>query len=501
MAKALMIQGTMSGVGKSVLTAGLLRVFAGDGYRAAPFKSQNMALNSFVTHDGLEIGRAQAMQAEAAGIRPEVWMNPVLLKPLNDMGSQVIVNGRPVGNMQAGEYFARRTRLWPAILEAYGKLSKEYDIIVIEGAGSPAEINLKEHDIVNMGLAGAVKAPVVLVGDLDRGGVFAQLLGTCELLPEQERRLIRAFVYNKFRGDLSLLEPGVRMLTQRCGIPSAGVMPWIPLKIEEEDSLGLAESSFGREEGKLRAAVIRLPRISNFTDFLPIKERQEVTLCYADSPGQLHGADIIILPGSKSTVSDLQWLRESGLSEEILEAAAAGTPVLGICGGLQMLGRMITDPEGVEGPAGTSVPGLALLPVTTELGAEKICRNDCCTIEGAEGVFRPLNGLHAQGYEIHMGRTWEISGKNGEGGGIFFGKDNIFGTYLHGFLENDRILDGLLCAAAGERGAAADEGYRENDSVTYRQRREWEYDRLAEAVRQHLDLPFLYRILEEGVRQ
>ena len=313
MAKTIMIQGTMSNAGKSLLAAGLCRVLKQDGYRVAPFKSQNMALNSFITKDGGEMGRAQVVQAEAAGIEPDVRMNPILLKPTTDVGSQVIVNGRVQGNMPAMEYYRRKRDFIPAVMEAYESLAREYDIIVIEGAGSPAEINLQENDIVNMGLARMVDAPVLLVGDIDRGGVFAQLYGTVALQSEEDRRRIKGVVVNKFRGDRAILEPGLKTLEELCGVPVAGVVPYLHVDIDDEDSLS---ERFGRdrEPRLIDIAVIRLPRISNFTDFSPFERYENVSLRYVERARDLRAPDMIVIPGTKSTIADLQWLRQSGLN-------------------------------------------------------------------------------------------------------------------------------------------------------------------------------------------
>ena len=322
MAKAIMVQGTMSNAGKSLLAAGLCRIFKQDGYKVAPFKSQNMALNSFITEEGLEMGRAQVMQAEAAGIKPSVYMNPILLKPTTDVGSQVIVNGEVLGNMKARDYFAYKKQLVPQIMEAYHKLEEEYDIIVIEGAGSPAEINLKEEDIVNMGMAKMAGAPVLLVGDIDRGGVFAQLIGTVMLLEEDEKKMVKGLIINKFRGDKSILDPGVKMLEEKAGIPVVGVAPYLQIQVEDEDSL---TERFDRKEavGVIDIAVIRLPRISNFTDFNPFESMEGVSLRYVGSVSELKNPDLIILPGTKSTMSDLAWMRQNGLEAAILKAAAS----------------------------------------------------------------------------------------------------------------------------------------------------------------------------------
>ena len=358
MAKTIMIQGTMSNVGKSILAAGLCRVFRQDGYQVAPFKSQNMALNSFITQEGLEMGRAQAVQAEACGIEPSVLMNPILLKPVTDMGSQVIVNGEVIGNMKATEYFALKPTLAAEVMRAFATLSASHDIIVLEGAGSPAEINLKKDDIVNMGMAQLAQAPVLLVGDIDRGGVFAQLAGTLMLLNEEERRMVKATVINKFRGDMEILRPGLSMLQDITDRPVAGVLPYLQIDIDDEDSL--TERFHAHRRARIDIAVIRLPRISNFTDFTVLEATEGVAVRYIASVRELGKPDMVILPGTKSTISDLQWLRQCGLEAAIKKLAASGTIVFGICGGYQMLGERITDAEGTEG--GGSIAGMALLP-------------------------------------------------------------------------------------------------------------------------------------------
>ncbi|MEG0591592.1 MAG: cobyric acid synthase, partial [Lachnospiraceae bacterium] len=361
MAKAIMIQGTMSNAGKSILAGGLCRIFQQDGYRVAPFKSQNMALNSFITDEGLEMGRAQVMQAEAAGVKPSVGMNPILLKPTGDSSSQVIVNGKVEGVMTAAQYYEKKKELFPVVKQAYERLAKEYDIIVLEGAGSPAEINLKQEDIVNMGMAKIAHAPVLLVGDIDRGGVFAQIVGTLTLLEEDERELVKGTIINKFRGDRKILEPGLRMLEDRTQVPVQGVVPYFHLDIDEEDSL---TERFTKKErvGLIDIAVIRFPRISNFTDLNSLEYIEEVTVRYVATPGELGNPDMIILPGTKNTMGDLLWMRQNGLEASILKYARQ-KPVFGICGGYQMLGRAIADPEGVEGKG--TISGMGLLPITT----------------------------------------------------------------------------------------------------------------------------------------
>ena len=365
MAKCIMVQGTCSNAGKSLLCAALCRIFKQDGYRVAPFKSQNMALNSFITADGKEMGRAQVVQAEAAGLAPDVRMNPVLLKPTSDVGSQVIVMGEARGNRTAREYWGDKRALIPVVRQAYDSLAAEYDIIVIEGAGSPAEINLKQDDIVNMGLARLVDAPVLLVGDIDRGGVFASLYGTVKLLDEDEQARIRALIINKFRGDVEILRPGLVQLEELTGKPVAGVVPYGKFDIDDEDSLSERLDRTGGA-ALVKIAVVRLPRLSNFTDFSALSRVPGVGVSYADKPAQLADADLIILPGTKATLADLRWLRESGMEAQILKQHAAGTPVFGVCGGYQIMGRSVSDPVGAEG--GGSLRGMGLLPIDTVCG-------------------------------------------------------------------------------------------------------------------------------------
>lgn len=487
MAKCIMIQGTMSNAGKSLLCAGLCRIFKQDGYRVAPFKSQNMALNSFITADGGEMGRAQVVQAEAAGISPDVRMNPILLKPTTDVGSQVIVNGVVQGNMRAMEYYRRKREYIPAILEAYHSLEAENDIIVIEGAGSPAEINLKEEDIVNMGFAELVDAPVLLVGDIDRGGVFAQLYGTVALLEPEERARIKGTIVNKFRGDRKILEPGLKTLESLCGVPVAGVIPYTYVDVDDEDSLS---ERFCRDTGRklLDIAVIRLPRISNFTDFSPLKRYENVSVRYVDSVGALQNPDMILLPGTKSTISDLLWLRQCGLEAAIQKAASGGTIVFGVCGGYQMLGQEILDPDQVEASGVTRIKGMGLLHMTTVFRGQKVQTQTRGRFSGISGLLSTLNGLEYQGYEIHMGRSLEEMP-------IVNGHGNVYGSYLHGIFDAAGVADALLKALCSQRGID-DSALKTSDLREYK---EQQYDKLAEAVRQGLDMDLVYRILNREV--
>ena len=483
MAKNIMIQGTMSNAGKSLLCAGLCRIFKQDGHRVAPFKSQNMALNSFITADGGEMGRAQVVQAEAAGIAPDVRMNPILLKPTTDVGSQVIVNGVVQGNMKAMEYYKRKREYIPAVMEAYGSLASEYDIIVIEGAGSPAEINLKQEDIVNMGLAKLVDAPVLLVGDIDRGGVFAQLYGTIALLEEEERRRVKGTIVNKFRGDRAILEPGLKQLEQLCGVPVAGVIPYTHVDIDDEDSLSERFNS-SNERKLIDIAVIRLPRISNFTDFSPFERYENVSLRYVDKVADLHKPDMILLPGTKSTISDLMWLRQCGLEAAVQKAAAAGTLVFGICGGFQMLGKRISDPDGVEAAGITEIAGLGLLDMDTVFLGEKVQTQTTGTFAGLSGMLSCLNDMTYEGYEIHMGRSQvELPPVMEQG--------SVYGSYVHGIFDVPGIADTILQAICKEK----EIDFAALGTFDMRAYKERQYDILADAVRSGLDMELVYRVL------
>ena len=480
-----MIQGTMSNVGKSILCAALCRIFKEDGYRVAPFKSQNMALNSFITRDGFEMGRAQVVQAEAAGIAPDVRMNPILLKPTTDIGSQVIINGKAVGNMNAMEYYRKKREFIPVIMDAYNSLAEEYDIIVIEGAGSPAEINLKQNDIVNMGLAEMVDAPVLLVGDIDRGGVFAQLYGTIALLDEQERARIKGTIVNKFRGDRKILEPGIKILEELCGVPVAGVIPYAHLDIDDEDSL-TERFEKNNERKDINIAVIRLPKISNFTDFSPFENYPNVSLRYVSRNSDLRQPDLIILPGTKSTIADLLWLRESGLEALIKKSVSEGTPVFGICGGFQMLGNTISDPMRTEASGLSECNGLGLLPIDTIFQEEKIQMQSTGKITGLSGIFESLNGSDFYGYEIHMGQ-------NAHPHDPVINVGNIYGTYIHGIFDapgiSDKILNNLC-----ERKKIPLNSLTKFDLHSHKER---QYDLLAKTIRDSLDMNLINSIMEK----
>jgi adenosylcobyric acid synthase len=506
-ATTLMVQGTASSVGKSLLVTALCRLFRRDGLRVAPFKSQNMALNSAVTLDGLEIGRAQAVQADAAGIAATVDMNPILLKPEGDRKSQVVVLGKPIGSMDAAAYHDYKPRLSHVIAGSLARLRAAYDLVVIEGAGSPAEINLKSHEIVNMHVARLADAPVLLVGDIDRGGVFAAFVGTLALLEPDERARIAGFVINRFRGDLALLEPGLRMLTERTGTPVLGVVPHVPnLRIADEDSVSLDHRAQRRRPppGELDVAVVRLPRISNHDDVDALEHEPGVTVRFIDHPADLAGADLVILPGSKNTASDLAWLRAAGLAEAITARAAACEPILGLCGGCQILGEVIEDPHGVES-GDARVPGLGLLPLATRFGRDKRTTQVVARVAAPSfltaGAAAAVLDEPVAGYEIHMGRVaptrpgpgaFAIEARNGRptaaSDGAIGGGGAIVGTMLHGVLENDALRAAMLAGLRARRGLTAPAGAARIPS------RHAEYDRLEAAVRGSLDLALLRQL-------
>lgn len=503
MAKVIMIQGTMSNAGKSLVTAGLCRVFKHDGYKVAPFKSQNMALNSFITKEGLEMGRAQVMQAEACGIEPSVNMNPILLKPTNDVGSQVIVNGEVLGNMSARDYYKKKTELIPHIMEAYNNLAKEYDIIVMEGAGSPAEINLKENDIVNMGMAKLVNSPVLLVGDIDRGGVFASIAGTLMLLEEDERKMIKGTIINKFRGDVNILKPGLDMIEEITKTPVVGVVPYMELDIDDEDSLSERFNNKGTVD-LIDIAVIRLPRISNFTDFNTFEYIPGVSLRYVKSVRELKDPDMIILPGTKNTMEDLKWLRESGLETQILKQAAKGKVIFGICGGYQMLGMELSDPFNVE--SGGTMAGMGLLPTKTVFEKEKVRTRVSGNFNEVSGILAELSYVEFEGYEIHMGQTTydfneeeltTIDNVNGEdiikNDGLY--KDNVYGSYIHGIFDKEEVSKAIVESLCIHKGI----DYSSISTVDIEKYKEEQYDKLAEGIRNSLDMKAIYKILESGI--
>lgn len=497
MAKAIMIQGTTSNAGKSILAAALCRIFTQDGYNVAPFKSQNMALNSFITEDGLEMGRAQVVQAEAANKKPDVRMNPILLKPTSDKGSQVIVCGEVLGNMKAVDYYKNKKSYIPQIMDAYNSLASENDIIVIEGAGSPAEINLKENDIVNMGMAKMAKAPVLVVGDIDRGGVFAALYGTYMLQDSEEKTYIKGNVINKFRGSVEILQPGIDMMEDLVPVPVVGVVPYFNLKIDDEDSL--SDDLSNKIAGDIDVAVLRLPKISNFTDFNAFEIFAGVKVRYITSTRDFKQPDLLIIPGSKNTIADLLWLRESGLEASILKYASNDGAVFAICGGYQMLCTELSDPHCIEG--GGFHRGLGLIDATTIFMSDKTRTRVTGIIEKVDGIFKDLKGKKFDGYEIHMGETntdvfmntiTDIDGKQSVDG-VSVG--NVYGTYIHGIFDREDIVITIMKALARKKGIE----FNPLDSISIEEFKNREYDKLADIVRQSLDMDKIYKILNDGV--
>ncbi len=498
-AKTLMIQGTASSVGKSVIVAALCRIFHQDGYKVAPFKAQNMALNSFVTREGGEIGRAQAVQAEAAGIEPSVLMNPVLLKPEADARSQIIVLGKVTRTMKASQYYRYTPELLEVIEDSFNKLCSQYDIVVIEGAGSPAEINLKEREIVNMRVAKIAGSPVLLVGDIDRGGVFASLTGTLELLTAEERDLVKGFIINKFRGDIKLLKNGLEMIEKRCRKPVLGVIPYFrDISIAQEDSVYLDERQTGISKSGLRAAVIRLPHISNYDDFDPL-EQQGCTVKYVLKPSELSDADLIILPGTKSTISDLIHIRQSGMARMIIQEYATGTPIVGICGGYQMLGKHIKDPHQTESQV-ESAAGLDLLDIETVFDREKKTTQVKARVTGNCGLLTGMAGIEVEGYEIHMGQTISRNclpaftvtespeKKEDYSDGAICSDGIILGTYIHGLFHNQDFSRAFLNNLRKIRNLPA-----ESSNISDKQDN---YDKLARLVKDNLDIPRIYQIMK-----
>ncbi len=498
-AKALMVQGTTSHAGKSVLVTALCRIFSREGYAVAPFKSQNMSLNSYVTIEGGEIGRAQAVQAEAAMAIAHVDMNPILLKPEGESRSQVVVLGKPTTALEPRAYYQERHKLWPVVTQALDRLRSEYDIVVIEGAGSPAEINLRDHEIVNMRVARYADAPVIVAGDIDRGGVFASLFGTVELLRPEERALVKAFVINKMRGDHSLLDPGIAELHARTGIPIAGVLPYFTdIHIPEEDSLGLDAPASSDATAAIDVAVIRLPHLANFDDFDPIRRELGTRLRYIASVSELGSPDLIVLPGSKTTIADLQWLRAQGLAQAIAARRAKGTPVIGICGGFQMLGKRLFDPQGVESQM-REAQGLGLLLHTTVFEAAKTTHQVKAAIVERRGMLSLCGEGPIAGYEIHMGKSegdvgpapFMFTSRSGKAVSARDGQmDNdglTVGTYMHGLFHNANLRRGLLQWLAARKGVTlpAHTGDLDQDK---------EYDRLADFVERHLDMSLIRRI-------
>ena len=493
MAKNIMIQGTASSVGKSIITAGLCRIFFQDGEKVAPFKSQNMALNSFVTDEGHEMGRAQVVQAEACGLSPSVLMNPILLKPTSDKKAQVILNGRVFKNMYAVEYHTFKKEAKAVAEEAYSKLDKLYDIIVLEGAGSPAEINLRENDIVNMGMAEIADAPVVLVADIDRGGVFASIVGTMYLLTEEEKKRVKGVIINKFRGDVKLLEPGLKQLEDIIKIPVLGVIPYLDVKIEDEDSV---TEKFKRKNngGRLKIDVIKFPRLSNFTDFDIFDIFDDVSLNFVSYAHEITDPDIIILPGTKNTIYDLNFIKNQGIDKKITELYNKGKLVIGICGGFQMLGKIITDPHNVEGNI-TETNAMGLINMETELSREKITTQVTGEITSSRGPLKGLKDVSIKGYEIHMGlSSADIKNESflkikGRDCGVV--SDNLIGTYVHGIFDNTEFTQKILNNIRGKKGLPPVESH-----GTYESYKEVQFNKLAESIKKSVNMKQIYNILD-----
>jgi adenosylcobyric acid synthase len=500
LARTLMVQGTASSVGKSLLVTALCRIFRQDGVNVAPFKAQNMALNSAVTPDGCEIGRAQAVQAEAAGLAPAVEMNPILLKPEPGMRSQVILMGRVAGTMTWGQYHSRREETTLAIAAALDALRGKYDLVVIEGAGSPAEVNLRDQDVVNMYVARLADAPVLLAGDIDRGGVFAQLVGTLDLLDDDDRKRVVGLIVNKFRGEPSLFAPGVEFLERRCGLPVLGVVPFLDrLRIADEDSVALEDRRREHAGGDLLdIAIVKLPSISNYDDFLALEHESRVSVRFIDEPRGIETADLAIIPGSKSTVHDLDWLRQKSFADSIKRRAVALRPILGVCGGCQMLGETIEDPEHVESERAL-VKGLGLLPISVRFEKTKRTTQVRARIESNPILWR-ASGDIVEGYEIHMGRVrrrdgssaaFRVVARSGETtddlDGAISADGSVVGTMIHGLFENDALRRDVLESLASRRSLELSSG----ESIASR---DAEYDRLAAAVRKSLDMTAIRRI-------
>lgn len=534
MAKSIMIQGTCSGAGKSMIVAGLCRIFQQDGYKVAPFKSQNMALNSYITKDGLEMGRAQVVQAEASKVEPSVFMNPILLKPTGDTKSQVIVNGEILKNMTAKEYYQNKKILVPEIQKAYDKLDEEYDIIVIEGAGSPAEINLKENDIVNMFMAKLVDAPVLLTGDIDRGGVFAALYGTVALFDDDEKERVKGLLINKFRGDISILQPGLDQIQDITGIKVVGTIPYLDVDIDDEDSLS-EKLDYKNCIAPIEIAVIKTPRISNFTDLNVFEYMEQVSVKYVDRKENLGNPDMIVLPGSKNTIDDLIWMRESGLEALIKKKVEKGVPIFGICGGYQMLGQKLSDPFHVEiseskllkykstavdkdfeyenfaqlkkviNPNNT-IRGMELLPMETIFTESKKRTQIEGNFDKLGGVLKDLSGMKFKGYEIHMGETIVVGAgqvcalgsdcfhrvtKDGDGGNL----GNIYGSYVHGIFDGEGIAETIVKALMKKKGMNDDEIDAVSTGMDLDTYKEKQYEKLARGMRNALDMEYIYEIM------
>lgn len=485
----IMFAGTGSDVGKSIITSAFCRIFLQDGYCPVPFKAQNMSLNSYATPKGLEIGRAQAVQAEAAGVACHTDMNPLLLKPSSEKICQVVLNGKPLGNQQAYDYFKKEGRdvLRKEVNDAFDRLNNQYNPVVMEGAGSISEINLREVDLVNMPMAIHAKADVILVADIDRGGVFASVYGSIMLLTEEERKHVKGILINKFRGDIRLFESGIKMIEDLCGIPVIGVVPYYKdIYIEEEDSVMLQTKNLQATHGKVNIAVILLKHLSNFTDFNVLERDPRVHLYYTNNTNEIEKADIVLIPGSKNTISDLYELRKNGVAQSIVKASKSGATVIGICGGYQIMGQEVCDPNGVEGNI-ERLPGLGLLPISTQIEGEKVTRQVTFSFLGEK--------KECNGYEIHMGATSPIEDATVSPLNIladettdgYFLNSKCFGTYIHGILDNSAVVDYMLTPYSDK---LSDKPF---DFTAFK---EEQYNKLADHVRSHVDMDLVYKIME-----
>lgn len=486
----LMIIGTSSGAGKSITVAGLCRIFKKDGHKVCPFKSQNMALNSFVTKTGKEMGRAQVVQAFASEIEPEAFMNPILLKPTTDRKIQVIVNGKSIGNMSGIEYGDFKTSLKPEIMKSYNYIRDNYDISVIEGAGSPVEINIKEEDIANMKMAEMADAPVILVADIDRGGVFASIYGTIMLLSSEERKRVKGVIINKFRGDVNILKPGLKEIEDLTGVPIVGVMPYSNVDIEDEDSV-TEKFKYMKENKGINISVIKLRHMSNFTDFDALKIVEDVNIKYVTSAGEIGNEDIIIIPGTKNTIDDLKEIKDNGIASEIIKASKRGTVVMGICGGFQMMGEKIKDPHGIESSI-KEIPGLGILELETVMEKEKNTRQYTGTLANCKGLLAGLDGEKISGYEIHQGVTHgdEIKVTRDDRVVAVVKNDNIFATYIHGIFDNEKITRNILNLVRDKKGMSL-----HSEGMTFDEYRMAELDKLEKIMRENIDIDKIYGIL------
>ncbi|WP_294529832.1 cobyric acid synthase [uncultured Fusobacterium sp.] len=488
----IMVVGTSSGAGKSITVTALCRVLTKDGYKVSPFKSQNMALNSFVTKSGLEMGRAQVVQAYACMIEPEAYMNPILLKPTTDRKIQIIVNGKSIGNMSGIEYGKFKTSLKPEIMKSYDYIRENYDISILEGAGSPVEINIKGEDIANMKMAEMADSPVILVADIDRGGVFASIYGTIMLMSEKERARVKGVIINKFRGDINILKSGLEEIEKLTGIPVIGVMPYTNVDIEDEDSVTERFKRLQKKKG-INISVIKLKHISNFTDIDALRMVEDINIKYINSVDEMGEEDIIIIPGTKNTIDDLKELKDNGIATEIIKASKNGKVIIGICGGFQMLGEKIKDPYGIESEI-KEIPGLGLLELETVMEKEKNTTQYEGKLSNCTGLLEGLEGEKIKGYEIHQGVTFGNESKvNDEDRIVTIIKgENIFATYLHGIFENEKITRNILNKVRAKKGIEL-----QMKGITFDEYREQQLDKLEKIFRENVDIDKIYEILGE----